>query len=510
MFSPLTRRDFVQKTLQAGALAGIGDFAFLGGLKPVSAQEANVSPTKVQLSPEMEPLVRLIEDTPRENLLEAVAARVRQGLPYGELLAALFLAGVRGIQPRPVGFKFHAVLVVNSAHLASLEAPDRDRWLPLFWALDNFKDSQEQNRKQGNWVMTAVPEGKLPAPAHAKQRFVEAMNDWDEAGADAAIAALVRSAAPGEIIELFWRFGARDFRDIGHKAIFVANGWRTLQTIGWHNAEPVMRSLAYALLQHEGSNPARRDADADRPWRENQKRAGQIRADWQVGKVGPQATADLLASLRTGSPSESCEQVVKLLNEGVAPSSLWDALFLDAGELLMRQPGIVGVHCVTSMNALHYGFQATANDETRRLLLLQATAFLPMFRQAMKGRGQLDDRLRLDTLEKVEPKLQGAQALEEIFADVSTDRMLAARKTLAWAEAHPADAPLLITAARRLVFNKGTNAHDYKFSSAALEDYYHANAAWRARYLATSMFYLRGAQDRDNRLVNRTRAALGA
>ena len=40
-----------------------------------------------------------------------------------------------------VGFKFHAVLVVNSAHLASQAASDRDRWLPLFWSLDNFKAS---------------------------------------------------------------------------------------------------------------------------------------------------------------------------------------------------------------------------------------------------------------------------------------------------------------------------------------------------------------------------------
>ena len=62
------------------------------------------------------------EDTPRERLIEAVAGRIRDGLGYQPLLAALMLAGVRGIQPRPVGFKFHAVLVVNSAHLASLAA----------------------------------------------------------------------------------------------------------------------------------------------------------------------------------------------------------------------------------------------------------------------------------------------------------------------------------------------------------------------------------------------------
>ena len=52
---------------------------------------------------------------------------------------------------------------------------------------------------------------------------------------------LARSTGAAEVMELFWRYGARDFRDIGHKAIFVANSYRTLQTIGWRHAEPVLR-----------------------------------------------------------------------------------------------------------------------------------------------------------------------------------------------------------------------------------------------------------------------------
>ena len=32
----------------------------------------------------------------------------------------------------------------------------------------------------------------------------------------------------------------------------------------------------------------------------------------------------------------------------------------------MRQPGIVGLHCVTTINALHFAYQTTGNDETRR------------------------------------------------------------------------------------------------------------------------------------------------
>src|SRR5262245_1684455 len=132
MFSSLNRRDFLTRTAAAGAVAGLGDLAFLGGLSPVSAADAKVPHDRVQLCPEIEPLVRLIEDTPRENVIEAVARKVREGTSYQNLLAAVLLAGVRGIKPRPVGFKFHAVLVVNSAHQAAIAAQDRDRWLPLF------------------------------------------------------------------------------------------------------------------------------------------------------------------------------------------------------------------------------------------------------------------------------------------------------------------------------------------------------------------------------------------
>src|SRR5207253_6623969 len=105
-------------------------------LPRLAAAEAALAGKTVQFRPEIEPLVRLLEETPRERLLEEVGARVRHGLTYRELLAALLLAGVRNIQPRPVGFKFHAVLVVNSAHMASMNSPDADRWLPIFWALD--------------------------------------------------------------------------------------------------------------------------------------------------------------------------------------------------------------------------------------------------------------------------------------------------------------------------------------------------------------------------------------
>jgi hypothetical protein len=130
-----------------------------------------------------------------------------------------------------------------------------------------------------------------------------------------------------------------------------------------------------------------------------------------------------------------------------------------------------------------------------------------MFRQAMVGRGRLRDD-RLDTLEPAAAPASVPQAIEEILAEVSRDRMVAARKTLGLLEANQANALPLMAAARRLIFSKGRDSHDYKFSSAALEDFHHATPTLRNRFLATSMFNLKGSGAGDTDLYQRTQAAL--
>src|SRR5215475_585754 len=150
------RRQFLKTSAATTAVLGLGDLGFLSRLPQVSAAEAAMPAQIVRFQPEIEPLVRLLEDTPRERLLEEVAAHIKNGTTYREILTALLLAGVRNVQPRPVGFKFHAVLVVNSAHLASLSSPDELRWLPIFWALDYFKVAQAADVREGNWTMAPV------------------------------------------------------------------------------------------------------------------------------------------------------------------------------------------------------------------------------------------------------------------------------------------------------------------------------------------------------------------
>jgi hypothetical protein len=256
---------------------------------------------------------------------------------------------------------------------------------------------------------------------------------------------------------------------------------------------------------HEGGNPAQRDETADRYGRRNAELAKTLRGDWRQGKLEDSATLEMVSALRQASAEDCCQQAVETINRGVSDQSIWDALYLMSCELVMRQPAIVPLHAVTSTNALRYAFVNTADDQTRRMLLLQNVAFVAAFREAAKGRDTLKDG-RIDAIEPAAPRDSSAP-VGEIFADLSGKSQSAAQKVLHFLN-EGGDAKQLIDAARVLVFLKGTNAHDYKYSSAILEDYYHVSPSWRNRCLAGGVFLLRGSGANDNKLVQRTRAAL--
>jgi hypothetical protein len=102
-----------------------------------------------------------------------------------------------------------------------------------------------------------------------------------------------------------------------------------------------------------------------------------------------------------------------------------------------------------------------------------------------------------------------APTLEEIASAISSNKQDAAAKVESYL-ARGGDAEDFVGAARRLIFLKGRDSHDYKFSSAVLEDFGNVSPEWRNKFLALSVFNLKGSGDRDNSVVDRTRAALQA
>ena len=499
----IARRQFLATTA-----SGLGLSSVLQSLGPLTAKEVQVDAGIARLSDDIEPLVRFLEETPRESVIEQTARKVKEGTSYRQLLAALLLAGVRNVQPRPsVGFKFHAVLVVNSAHLASLSSSDEDRWLPIFWAIDNFKSSQARDVREGNWTLPPVDEAAVPPPHRATAALDEALESWDEQAADVAIAGVVRHFGANQVFDQLARYAARDFRSIGHKVIYLSNGFRTLQTIGWDYAEPVLRSLVYAMLNHTGDpNPATSDLDADRPGKQNWALREKITAQWHNGKPDDAATKDLVRHLHQCSPDEASEMVVQLINAGVSLRSIWDGLFGSAAELLIRQRGIVSLHAVTTTNAIHHAFRATGDESARQYLLLQNAAFLPMFRQAAANRGDVND-FRID--EMTADASEEPASVPEIFETLGRNRRQASEMLYQYLSSN-GDPQSIVDHARRLVFLKGDDSHDYKFSSAALEDYRSLSLPWRNRFLAASSYQLKSEGEPTRGLVKRIQEAIAS
>ena len=202
------------------------------------------------------------------------------------------------MQPRPsVGFKFHAVLVVNSAHLASLASPDSDRWLPIFWALDYFKSAQAQTEKESHWRMRAVEDARVPIPAQAREAFIHAMDAWDEEAADAAVVGLCRSA------EVAGRAGARQRvapeRAGAYERLRAAKESATRPPLAPSEEEP-----APEASPESPAPAARRIGGASRPTEKRRTTDhGRMTADEGLGPQGGRPTKDEAPAPPPSSPA---------------------------------------------------------------------------------------------------------------------------------------------------------------------------------------------------------------
>src|SRR5262245_6739900 len=368
-----TRRHFLQTAATAGAAFGLGDLAGLWSLGPENADEAKVTPDLVRFSPEIEPVVRLIEQTPDDKCVAVMVEQLRTGLPYRHFVAGLYLAAIRAARWHGDGIHGydHSAYVVHSAYQLSLDLPAGEQLLPAFYALLGFKGGQKAYPgKKGTPPLT----GKLPAAEKAVEELHAAMKEWDTDRAERAVVALARSRGSAAVLEPLWHYAGRDWGFIGHMPILVASSVRLLDTIGWQHAEHVLRYVVQGLAgwgrEHE-THSDMKPYHANRPRVE--RAASRLPGDWAEYTADERLTKDLLALLRDGDGDKACDLAVKQLTEGKARAgAIWDAVHLAAGELVRRSkpfsPGSQrngdALHANTAANALHYAFRASARPDT--------------------------------------------------------------------------------------------------------------------------------------------------
>jgi hypothetical protein len=517
-----TRRRFLGQAAATTAL-GLADVASLRALRGLAADDPSAVPARVQYGPDIEPIVRLIEETPRGGCVAALVDQLRTGLPYERFLAGVFFAGIRRLNSN------HDVYKIQPVHQVSMEVSPEERLLPLFWAVEGFKRRQEDFP---NPPLTEL-KGPFPLPEQAADQFARSFEAADLDGTEQALVVLAREQGPQRTMEQLWPYGCRNGFMGGHAAIVVASCFRALETLGWRHGEPVLRFVlrdVYALGGRGRPDPyfLPNAARADR-------HLATLPHGWSTGRGDRAATLELVSLLRRGEPDQACALALEQLQAGGGAQPVWDAVHLAAAELMVRSNSGLALtsrplHSNTSAGALHYAFRTSAALRTQLLLLLQAVAWT-----ANKTSSELHDRsLRDIVLTELAPPTRAlpaadAEAVEAIFALLPArhydwnataqqavtlygnraDADEASRLAFSLLSTRPQAAPLFLQAARSWLCRKASNdAHDYKFPPAILESTRWVSAPWQPHLLAASVHYLHGARSPDHPVVVQAREAV--
>lgn len=509
------RRQFLQAAAGAASLC-LADGA---GLGPLAAFGAEPVDEKIRFGPDLEPIVRLMEETPREDCVRVFVAELRRGLPYRKFLAASLFAGVRRTRSHHEVYKIHAM------HQVGMDVLAEERLLPLFWGLNVFKQHQE------DFPATTMNQwrGPLPPAEKAASQFQAAIEAVDQDQAESSIIALARGQGARPTMEQLWHHGCRNGGAGGHMAICLANCFRALETIGWEEAEPALRFVVQDWFALNYVKP-------DRYYGPNQARVdehlGHLPPDWAGQRAEKAATLELLAQIREGEGDKAALLAVQQLRRGSGAQTIWDAVHLATAELLVRHKDGWGLasrplHSNTSTNAMHYAFRTAIAPATRLLLLLQAVAWATDKTGGDRSGGGLRD-LSITELAAIELPASSADAITEIFAQLPerhyrwdkkegavlqygkrSDADEACRKAFVLTSDRPDAVPLFVQTAHSWLCRKASNdSHEYKFLAAILEDAGWVSREWRPHLLAAAVHYFHGNQSPDNPVMQQTREAL--
>lgn len=437
-------------------------------------------------------LPRMVEEFRKCKTSEAVGRALhfaRQGASWKEIQTAVMLVAVQEVSPQPIGNRVHSIMMGEPAFALSAAARPGEAMHPVLFNLDYVKRSQ--HRDEG-WRLPGAP---APVRGDGQEELDRGMAAWDEEQVDAALVKLARTSDKAELFELLWPWAARDFRFIGHKMIFCSAAWRMLARMGWQHRMPVLRSLVLGLLDGGGQNK-----DWVQPFAANQERARRLPKAWGQKPAQPGASRELLSGLRGAAVGDAAEMVFSMLEDGYGADTVWDGYRLFASEVLMRRPGIGGVHPMTSTHAMHFAFRTTRSEATRRLLILQNADWLALFRADFMARRGLHFRgPGIDKLE-AQPAPSAAAALRA----GGVDRKATARQMLALASDRQT-APDLHAELRSLVGRKARESHVYKYAQTMFEAAASCHPELAPRLIAASAAYLPLGDAPDAAVVRRAR-----
>jgi hypothetical protein len=332
MNAPNTRREFLADVGRGMLIASVGyglasELGLARGFAADSVEALDFGP--------LEPLVRLMQETPVDKLLPALAAELKSGTGLSHLVAAAALANARTFGGEDyVGF--HTMMALAPAlHMAD-ELPAQLRPLPVFKVLYRNTNRIQEKGGRKEEVLGAVKPAALPEGDAAGEPLREAIRRKDVTEAERTFATLAQVNPENALNHLL--AAVEDDTEV-HRVVLPYRAWDLLGLIGKEHAHTLLRQSVRYCVKAE-SWP--RTGQADEPRSLLPKLLEQHRLlDHAPGTRGAEDkwVDELSQAIFKSTPEQAAEAAASALAEGFSPADVGEAISLAANQLILRDRG---------------------------------------------------------------------------------------------------------------------------------------------------------------------------
>ena len=327
-----TRREFLADVGRGMLVASVGyGMATELGIAPAFAADA---PDTLDFGP-LESLVRLMQETPANKLLPALADKLKSGTELSRLVAAAALANARTFGGEDyVGF--HTMMALAPALHMARELPDAFQPLPVFKVLYRNTNRIQERGGRKEEVLHPVKPATLSEGHTGGELLREAVHRKDVNEAERTFATLAQLSADDALNQLLHT--VQEHTEV-HRVVLPYRAWDLLDLIGKEQAHTLLRqSVRYCVKAESWQHTT--------TWDEPRTLLPKMLEQYKLlGRTPGTRTAEdkwvdeLSQTIFKSTPEQAAEAAATALAEGFAPAAIGEAISLAANQLILRDMG---------------------------------------------------------------------------------------------------------------------------------------------------------------------------
>jgi hypothetical protein len=329
-----SRREFLADVGRGMLVAsvGYGVASELGLSRSLAAESETAS--ALDFGP-LEPLVRLMQETPANKLLPLLAAELKSGTELKRLVAAAALANARTFGGEDY-IGFHTMMALAPAlHMAG-ELPSQLQPLPVFKVLYRNTNRIQEKGGRKEEVLRAV----MPPPRQSTRLNGESLRDaihqQDMATAERTFAGLAQ-ANPEDAFNILLT-AVEDETEV-HRVVLPYRSWDLMGLIGQEQAHTLLRQSVHYCIKAESWYRSGKGGEERKLLPKALEEHKLLDRTLGNRKAEDKWIDELSQTIFKSTPEQAANAAASALAEGFAPDDVGQAISLAANQLILRDHG---------------------------------------------------------------------------------------------------------------------------------------------------------------------------